>query len=61
MITMSIFLQVLIMEVLCLVTDHMGIGCGRCGEGRKKVVGGECQGLLFAHVKSLKSMCISVG
>lgn len=54
----SISLQFLNMEVLRMVTDNTRNGCGRCGEGRKKVGGRcECQELLFVHVKGLKSIC----
>ena len=49
----SMFFQVLVMKVLCIVTENTGSGCDRFGEGRKPV-GHVCQEFLFALVKCLR-------
>lgn len=49
----SIFLQVLVMKVLCIVAENTGSGCDKFGEGRK-AVGHVCQEFLFALVKCLR-------
>lgn len=49
----SIFLQVLVMKVLCIVAENTGSGCDMFGEGRK-AAGHVCQEFLFALVKCLR-------
>lgn len=50
----SLFLQVLVMEVLCIITDNTESGCDRFGQGRK-TVGDVCQEFQLARVTCLKS------